>query len=284
MSEGKYRKAAAQKASERNSCPGHSEDIVSGQQKPSSSKENLVNHNNRGNIGDSLLPRFQQNTALGIQTVQLVKRRVSLPAKGMKAVTTQTDTSPPVKITPNITHTQRQRAPPVSTKSDQAAGMQLKGPFYGDAQPPSWRRRVRTVDDESCSDLDSFIDSEDDANEDDYWRSALKETLGGYDASKFVEVDKLPDRRMQATFGDIAAEEARAARIAREVDRREAEREVAERAAKRKRRQAEGEILLSEGEGDGDESQFSSSDDESESEGDYDNLKSKRRRIKAFIL
>lgn len=155
------------------------------------------------------------------------------------------------------------------------------------------RRKVRTVDDESCSDLDSFIEEDGDEHGGDSewagddsgpgggdgvqgWREALKETLGGYDASKFAEVDRLPDRRMHASFAEIAAEEAKAARIAREVDRVEAERDAAEREERRRRREEEGY-------GGSESGSESESDSESESEGDSNGRPRKRRRRCAFV-
>jgi hypothetical protein len=98
------------------------------------------------------------------------------------------------------------------------------------------------VDDDSASDLISFLadDSEGEGEGDGAsggggapgWRAALREALGGYDGASFAEVDAQPNGGMHATYGQIAQEEARAARIAREVDRREAAREAAAAAAR----------------------------------------------------
>lgn len=100
--------------------------------------------------------------------------------------------------------------------------------------------------------MDDFIAGSDDdlGYEDDYegdyedgdWRAALREALGGYDPSKYEEIDRLPDRGMEVGWGEIAREEARSKRIAREEDAREEElerlREANKREKKRRKRGA----------------------------------------------
>jgi len=113
---------------------------------------------------------------------------------------------------------------------------------------------ARNVDDESDSDLDSFIEddggydgdsgdefrpdeeaahggvtqpSEHAADKQPTWKTALREALNGYDASQYAELDRQPVRVWHTSFDGIAAEEAKAARIARETDRLEAEKAAA---------------------------------------------------------
>lgn len=155
---------------------------------------------------------------------------------------------------------------------------QISSTFYGSHQPPAARRPIRTVDDESASDLDSFIVDEDEGDsinssdgdsfdgsakniEDEAqsdgsgeelrhrknsfqldaecgkgaqprssiaeprqrsWRKELKKLMGKYDPRNYSEIDKRSDKGMMASFEQIAAEEARAARIGQAADRREA--------------------------------------------------------------
>ncbi|EFN56682.1 hypothetical protein CHLNCDRAFT_144570 [Chlorella variabilis] len=134
-----------------------------------------------------------------------------------------------------------------------AAGRaQLRGAFYDGQQPPAalearmqYNKRRLSLD--SGGDLDSFIASDEEEGEEGYaegdggeveqdWRAALREATGGYDPSKFAAIDRQADRDMEAAYGQIQAEERRAARIARAEDEREAEREALREAAKRERK------------------------------------------------
>lgn len=107
-----------------------------------------------------------------------------------------------------------------------------------------YNKRRMSMD--SGGDLDSFIASDDEGEgwesdagggEED-WRAALKEATGGYDPSKYREIDKLGDRGMEAGYTQIQMEEKRAARIARTEDEREAEAEALREAAKRERKRS----------------------------------------------
>ncbi|KAL4854245.1 hypothetical protein ACK3TF_004944 [Chlorella vulgaris] len=128
---------------------------------------------------------------------------------------------------------------------------QFRGAFYGGQQPPAalearmqYNKRRLSLD--SGADLASFIASDDEGGSglgsdgggggEEDWRAALREATGGYDPSKFAAIDRQPDRDMEAAWGQIQAEERRAARIARTEDQREAEREALAEEAKRERK------------------------------------------------
>jgi hypothetical protein len=129
------------------------------------------------------------------------------------------------------------------------------------------------------------------------WKKALKEALNGYDASKFADVDAQPDRRMHATYEDILAEEARAGKIGREIDRIEAEKEAAARAAEkielreRKRRQnvlIDDDSSSDDSDGHGDDVLSDSSDDEDEDEEAEDggvekHVRKRRKKLAGFL-
>ena len=103
----------------------------------------------------------------------------------------------------------------------------MRGTFYGSKQPPSAllrppRSRLDEYDDDE--DDDEFLEDDEDGGD---WRAELREALGGYDPSKFADIDRMDDRTMEVTrYSDIAQEESRSLRIARDVDRREAEAEA----------------------------------------------------------
>lgn len=260
--------------------------------------------------------RYQQMTALGMQTVQLV----SVPTNGaqMKLANGAASGQKSSKIPLSNKHpAASHRSPPgglnlhklhAGGSARPAAGppvkQRLKGTFYGTAQPPPGRRRVRTVDDDYGSDLDSFLTDGEGEDGDEItndgsggWRSALREALGGYDPKKYAEVDARPDRGMHASYVEIAAEEARAARIAREIDRQEALREAEEKAAKlkrkkerearRKKQRAEG-IVVSESEeedeSDEEEEDFVEKELSSSDEDDEEGMRAKQRRRKVAGL
>ena len=260
----------------------------------------------RGVAGDNpaaTMRRYQQMTALGMQTVQLVSipqrkhigggSNSSLDAKNAQNNGQYRSIAPhrPPKTSPGGLNMRKSPIrPPVAAKQ------RLKGTFYGTAQPPPGRRRIRTVDDDPDSDLDSFLD---DGDGDDVispgggnWRSALREALGGYDPSRYADVDAQNDRDMHASYNQIAAEEARAAKIAREIDRQEALKEAEERAAKlkkkrekearRKKKAAEG-VIDSESDDDDDEDSdhddgFVENENSSSEDEDFEGREAKKKR------
>lgn len=116
-----------------------------------------------------------------------------------------------------------------------------KGTFYGKAQPPSALVPLpprQSYSDQS--DCESLIDDAEIDQDDFEWVNELRDTLGGYIERDFSEIDRLPDRRMQASFDQMMQEEANTSRIGLAVDRREAAREsaLAKKRRKRKRRLA----------------------------------------------
>ncbi|GAB4818656.1 hypothetical protein N2152v2_005702 [Parachlorella kessleri] len=133
--------------------------------------------------------------------------------------------------------------------SNGGARPQGRGSFYGSKQPEGVMDRVnrakRRLSIDSTESLDDFIDDEGDYYEEDEedlagaeedWRQELRSVLGGYDASKFAHIDKLPDRDMEAGYNDIQREELRSKRIAREEDAREEELERLREANKREKK------------------------------------------------
>jgi len=117
----------------------------------------------------------------------------------------------------------------------------LKGTFYGKAQPPSALVPLpprQSYSDQS--DCDSLIDDAEVEQDDLAWVEELRDTLGGYIEKDFSEIDRLPDRRMQASFDQMMEEEANTSRIGLAIDRREAAREsaLAKKRRRRKRRLA----------------------------------------------
>eukprot|EP00890_Picochlorum_soloecismus_P006185 jgi/Picsp_1/6568/NSC_03911-R1_---NA--- len=116
-----------------------------------------------------------------------------------------------------------------------------KGSFYGNAQPPSalvpLPPRQSYSDQSEC---ESLIDDAEVEQDDFEWVKELRDTLGRYIEKDFSEIDRLPDRRMQASFDQMMEEEANTCRIGLAIDRREAAREsaLARKRRKRKRRLA----------------------------------------------
>ncbi|KDD71765.1 hypothetical protein H632_c4439p0 [Helicosporidium sp. ATCC 50920] len=83
---------------------------------------------------------------------------------------------------------------------------------------------------------DGFVTSEGEESEED-WRGQLREALGGYDPSRYREIDRMDDRAMEVTrYDEIAREEMRSAKIGREADKREEEAEALRQANKRERK------------------------------------------------
>lgn len=112
-----------------------------------------------------------------------------------------------------------------------------KGTFYGNAQPPSALVPLpprQSYSDQS--DCESLIDDAEVDQDDFEWVNQLRDTLGGYIEKDFSEIDRLPDRRMQASFDQMMQEEANTSRIGLAIDRREAAREAALSRKRRKRK------------------------------------------------
>ena len=220
-----------------------------------------------------VLKRHQQSTALGVQTVELLQMNICIPEKSpqqieQKSVEARAET-------PNETYVlQKQR---------------LQGTFYSSSQPPAALQPIKTVDDESASDLESFIESDDEdsswqgdkdqGHELNDWKRELQAALGGYDPSKYASIDARPLGRMRATYQDITAEEIRAARIGREIDRNEAKaavRRKTEKQAKKQLRELLGDDVVSSDSSDSD-------DEESEDEVESQGRRSRRRGVAALV-
>lgn len=227
-----------------------------------------------------ILKRHQQSTALGVQTVELLQMVgtngdgcIPEKRKQQKSVAKVCESA----ITPNEAD---------STHAPQK--QRLQGTFYGSSQPPAALQPIRTVDDESASDLESFIESDDEdnswqggkeSNESNDWKRELQAALGGYDPSKYASIDAQPLGRMRATYEDINAEEIRAARIGRAIDRSEAKaaaRRKAEKQAKKQLRELLGDDVVSSDSSDSD-------DEESEDEVGSQGERSRRRGVAAFV-
>jgi hypothetical protein len=219
-----------------------------------------------------ILKRHQQSTALGVQTVELLRIPEKTPLQ------TEQKSVKACAETPVETHVlQKQR---------------LQGTFYGSSQPPAALQPIKTVDDESASDLESFIESDDEdsswqgdkdqGHELNDWKRELQAALGGYDPSKYASIDARPLGRMRATYQDITAEEIRAARIGREIDRNEAKaavRRKTEKQAKKQLRELLGDDVVSSDSSDSDDEE-SEDEDEVESQG----KRSRRRRVAAYVV
>ncbi|KAG7667366.1 hypothetical protein KSW81_001098 [Nannochloris sp. 'desiccata'] len=319
--------------------------------------------------------RHQQMTSLGVQTIQLLcmpthkqatavkhkQQQNQVPNSTEYAKSNEQELPLPVQKEAAITTTKpfanprrhgRHAATPAEIVAKPKIKQRLKGTFYGSAQPPAARHCIRTVDDESDSDLDSFIETDEEDEEDEEsesgveeenkvegefkgqaavgnadniinkdstdqehvytahgdlylstrlnakrnkpkkWKMALKEALNGYDASKFADVDGKPDRRMHSSYEEILAEEARAGKIAREIDRIEAEKEIATRAAEKENQQKKRRqqlVLLdddtssrSDHDSDGDDV-LSDSSDEEEDGGVENRVRKKRKKLAGFL-
>ena len=158
---------------------------------PSNSKKTMLRH--------------QQMTSLGAQTIQLLcipskttsqqkhamlgeddQQQNQVPSSCFATKQSNDDELPFIVLkeagttaTKPIASPRRHAHPGAKPKIKQ----RLKGTFYGSAQPPAARHRIRTVDDESDSDLDSFIEtdeeeleeSDDDINEE----NKIEEELEG---------------------------------------------------------------------------------------------------------
>ncbi|KAL4538034.1 hypothetical protein Ndes2437B_g09112 [Nannochloris sp. 'desiccata'] len=293
--------------------------------------------------------RHQQMTSLGVpnstEYAKSNEQELPLPVQKEAAITT-------TKPFANPRRHGRHAATPAEIVAKPKIKQRLKGTFYGSAQPPAARHCIRTVDDESDSDLDSFIETDEEDEEDEEsesgveeenkvegefkgqaavgnadniinkdstdqehvytahgdlylstrlnakrnkpkkWKMALKEALNGYDASKFADVDGKPDRRMHSSYEEILAEEARAGKIAREIDRIEAEKEIATRAAEKENQQKKRRqqlVLLdddtssrSDHDSDGDDV-LSDSSDEEEDGGVENRVRKKRKKLAGFL-
>lgn len=240
-----------------------------------------------------VLKRHQQSTSLGVQTVELLVGAPNLPK------------STPVGANEKRAQVDRQEYGE-AVEQEQEQGTQgqqlaqqcrvptkrqrLQGTFYGTSQPPAALQPIRTVDDEPASDLDSFIESDDENSSDEGfgqdsndWRQELQTALGGYDPSKFASIDAQPLGRMRATYGDIIVEEERAARIGRAVDMTEAKaaaRRKAEKQAKKQLRELLGDDAVSSDSSDSDDDE---SDDEEEEEEDERRRKMRGAAASALI-
>ncbi len=123
------------------------------------------------------------------------------------------------------------------------------------------------------------------------WKRALKEALNGYDAAKFADIDAMPDRRMHATYEDILAEEARAGKIAREIDRIEAEKEKAARAVERVKKRWQYVVLDDDDDddsSDGNGDVLSDSSDEEDEDEDGENgvekhVRKRRKKLRGLL-
>ena len=185
---------------------------------------------------------------------------------------------------------------------------QIAKGFYGSQQPPAARRPIKTLDDDSDSDLESFIEN-DEENEEyvdtDYmpnmafvepsplndnegkihgtcstntWRTELKSMLGRLDPRNFSEIDKLPERIHTTSFEGIVAEEIRSTKLGKASDRAEALKRLVLRQEKRK-------LLAEEISGDkyetilGNDFSSDESDSSDDSSDDVDVLTRKRRKL-----
>jgi SPT2 chromatin protein len=308
---------------------------------PPTNKKTTTTSENQGN--STFVEEEQQNQVPGGINFEKTFKKSQLPLTNIQNGATTTTTKS--LASPRRQHAAATVALPNKIKQ------RLKGTFYGSAQPPAARHRIRTVDDESDSDLDSFIETDDDESDGDSdgeeleinnadggqalfggddskdnsvknnklqvhghnindnsnlylsnrlhakrnkpkkWKMALKEALNGYDATKFADVDAKPDRRMHASYEEIIAEEARAGKIGRKIDRIEAEKEIAARLAEKEERQKRRRQQLvlkddSDSDNSGNNDVLSdSSDDEDEEEGGgvEKQIRKRRKKLAGFL-
>lgn len=132
--------------------------------------------------------RHQQMTSLGVQTIQLlcIPPQKSQEQSHATVEDQQQQNQVPISIekkdsseehlpctvqkeaatsTKPIASPRRHAQPAAHEVAKPKIKQRLKGTFYGSAQPPAARHRIRTVDDESDSDLDSFIETDDEEEE-----------------------------------------------------------------------------------------------------------------------